>query len=190
VTVTIDSSASNHPLSYWVPENNAPVPGWSKGAWNMAAGDYTVHVGSSSANTPLVQTVALQPVGSPSPSPTSCQTIRPGSDWVCVNGGWLPPGSAPAPTPTPTPAPNPPASCTTIRPGPDWVCVNGGWLPPGAAGVPAPTPTPTPTPAPTPNPPASCTTVQPGPDWVCVNGGWLPPGHPQAVRATGANESR
>jgi beta-glucosidase len=176
VTVIIDSSASNHPLSYWVPESDAPVPGWSKGAWNMAAGDYTVHVGSSSANTPLVQTVALQPVGSPSPSPTSCQTIRPGPDWVCVNGGWLPPGSAPAPTPTPTPAPNPPASCTTIRPGPDWVCVNGGWLPPGSA--PAPTPTPAP------NPPASCTTVQPGPDWVCVNGGWLPPDNPRAVRAT------
>ena len=57
VTVTIDSSASNHPLSYWVPENDAPVPGWSKGAWNMAAGDYTVHVGSSSADTPLVQTI-------------------------------------------------------------------------------------------------------------------------------------
>jgi beta-glucosidase len=178
VTVTIDSSASNHPLSYWVPENNAPVPGWSKGAWNMAAGDYTVHVGSSSANTPLVQTVALQPVGSPSPSPTSCQTIRPGPDWVCVNGGWLPPGAAGVPAPTPTPTPNPPASCPTVRPGPDWVCVNGGWLPPGAAGVPAPTPTPTP------NPPASCRTVQPGPDWVCVNGGWLPPDNPRAVRAT------
>ena len=62
VTVTIDSSASNHPLSYWVPENDAPAPGWSKGAWTMAAGDYTVHVGGSSANTPLAQTIALQPV--------------------------------------------------------------------------------------------------------------------------------
>ena len=64
VTVTIDSSASNHPLSYWVPENDAPAPGWSKGAWTMAPGDYTVHVGSSSADTPLAQTIALQPAAS------------------------------------------------------------------------------------------------------------------------------
>ena len=39
VTVTIDSSASNHPLSYWVPENDAPVPGWAKGNWRTAPGD-------------------------------------------------------------------------------------------------------------------------------------------------------
>ena len=176
VTVIIDSSASNHPFSYWVPENDAPVAGWSKGAWNMAVGDYTVHVGGSSADTPLVQTIALPPAASPSPSPSpiSCTTIRPGPDWVCVNGGWLPPGAAGArsPTPNPTPTPNVPTSCATIQPGPDWVCVNGGWLPPGATGAPSPTPSPTPTP----NAPASCPTVKPGPDWVCVNGGWLPPG--------------
>lgn len=27
VTVTIDSAASNHPLSYWVADNDAPVDG-------------------------------------------------------------------------------------------------------------------------------------------------------------------
>ena len=32
VTVTIDASASNHPFSYWVPENDAPVAGWSRGS--------------------------------------------------------------------------------------------------------------------------------------------------------------
>ncbi len=186
VTVTVDSSASNHPLSYWVPVNDAPTPGWSKGAWTMAVGDYTVHVGGSSANTPLAQTIALQPDASPSPSPspsptpTSCTTVQPGPDWVCVNGGWLPPGAAgaPAPVPTPNPTPNPPASCPTIKPGPDWVCVNGGWLPPGSptAGAPAPIPTP--------NAPATCPSIQPGPDWVCVNGGWLPPGNPTAGAPT------
>jgi beta-glucosidase len=59
VTVTIDPSASNHPLSYWVPVNNAPAAGWSNGNWNTAPGDYTVHVGTSSADTPLRQTINL-----------------------------------------------------------------------------------------------------------------------------------
>jgi beta-glucosidase len=57
VTVTIDPSASNHPFSYWVPANDAPVAGWSNGNWNTAPGDYIVHVGTSSADTPLEQTI-------------------------------------------------------------------------------------------------------------------------------------
>jgi beta-glucosidase len=63
VTVTVDAAASNHPLSYWIPENDAPVPGWGRGRWATASGDYTVHVGTSSADTPLVQTVTLSVAG-------------------------------------------------------------------------------------------------------------------------------
>jgi beta-glucosidase len=63
VTVTIDSAASNHPFSYWVPENDAPVPGWGRGTWATAPGDYTVRVGTSSAETPLGQAVTLSFVG-------------------------------------------------------------------------------------------------------------------------------
>ena len=59
MTVTIDPSASNHPLSYWVPDNPAPAPGWGHGKWVTAPGDYTVQVGTSSADTPLMQTVTL-----------------------------------------------------------------------------------------------------------------------------------
>jgi beta-glucosidase len=59
VTVTINSAASNHPLSYWVPVNNAPVAGWSQGVWQTAPGNYSVHVGTSSADTPLVATIPL-----------------------------------------------------------------------------------------------------------------------------------
>jgi beta-glucosidase len=59
VTVTIDFGASNHPLSYWVPENDQPVAGWGRGEWVTAPGDYTVRVGTSSADTPLEQTVTL-----------------------------------------------------------------------------------------------------------------------------------
>ena len=69
VTVSIDSSASNHPLSYWVPENDAPVTGWGNGSWSTPSGDYTVHVGTSSADTPLEQTinVSLSPTADPPP---------------------------------------------------------------------------------------------------------------------------
>ena len=85
------------------------------------------------------------------PPPAACTTAQPGPDWTCVNGNWLPPGTAP-----------PGSSCPTAQPGPDWICVNGNWVPPS-----------TPPPG-----TSSCPTAQPGPDWTCVNGNWLPPGAP------------
>lgn len=216
VTVIIDSSASNHPLSYWVPEDAAPpttpdngapatpddgtpttpenggpsmpengapdgggqvppgngdqVPpvngtpgaGWSRGTWQMAPGEYTIHVGTSSADTPLRQAVTL-----PLASPATCSPdVQPAPDWVCVNGGWLAPNH-PLVNGVPGPAPTLPSTCATAPPAPDWVCVNGGWLPLGAPPVVAPG-------AP-PDSPASCTTAPPAPDSVCVNGQWVPP---------------
>lgn len=35
------------------------------------------------------------PRGHNDPMLVACQSVRPGADWVCVNGGWLPPGLAP-----------------------------------------------------------------------------------------------
>ena len=109
----------------------------------------------------------------PPPPPTSgCTTVKPASDWVCVNGNWVPPSLAGGGTTTPPPTSPPPptSSCTTVKPASDWVCVNGNWLPPGMGGV-------TTTPPPPPPPPSSstCSTVKPASDWVCVNGNWLPP---------------
>lgn len=67
VTVTLDPAASNHPLSHWVPDNNAAAPGWAHGKWVTASGDYTVQVGTSSANTPLTQAITVSPADTPSP---------------------------------------------------------------------------------------------------------------------------
>jgi beta-glucosidase len=58
VTVTIDHDASNHPLSYFVPVSDDPDEwqeegSWADGDWATASGTYTVHVGGSSADTPL-----------------------------------------------------------------------------------------------------------------------------------------
>ena len=102
-----------------------------------------------------------------------CTSVKPGPEWVCVNGGWLPPGMPPpsgAPSPA-APAAAPSAACTSVRPAPDWVCAGGGWLPPGMT-----PPAGQPTAAPTPPASTGCTTPRPGSEWRCVNGGWLPPG--------------
>ena len=56
VTVTINEAASNHPLSYFDPD---PDGTWADGFWLTPSGSYTVHVGTSSADTPLEATIDL-----------------------------------------------------------------------------------------------------------------------------------
>jgi hypothetical protein len=123
----------------------------------------------------------------------SCTTVRPGTGWTCVNGGWLPPGypgSAGGSTNATTGAAaggstsgtigGTSLACTTVQPGAGWRCVNGGWLPPGYPGVTSGTAgasTGAATSGTTGGTTAVCTTVQPGAGWTCVNGGWLPPGY-------------
>jgi beta-glucosidase len=93
VTVAINSAASNHPLSYWVPENDAPVTGWGNGSWSTPSGDYIVHVGTSSADTPLEQTInlSLTPTPDPAPIPTTppTSTTPPASTAPAGGGGAL-----------------------------------------------------------------------------------------------------
>jgi len=110
-------------------------------------------------------------------------TPRPGANWTCYNGGWLPPGM---PIPSQSVVPSTPSApstipCTTPRPGSNWTCYNGGWLPPG---MPVPSAPPAFVPAPVlPAPSAGgCTTPRPGANWTCLNGGWLPPSHPEVQR--------
>jgi len=145
------------------------------------------------------------PTPAPAPAPVpdssaSCTTVKPGSDWTCYNGGWLPPGypipsgsvSSSATGSTAGTASDGSSSgvssavCTTVMPGAGWTCYNGGWLPPGY---------PIPSGSVSSNATGStggtasdgsssgvssavCTTVMPGAGWTCYNGGWLPPGYP------------
>jgi len=62
VTVVIDSSAPNHPLSYFQPDPNGT---WAYGNWVTPSGSYTIHVGGSSADTPLRATANLNVVTPP-----------------------------------------------------------------------------------------------------------------------------
>ena len=54
----INSGASNHPFSYFAPADDN-LKNWASGEWVTPDGDYTIHVGGSSADTPLEATIAL-----------------------------------------------------------------------------------------------------------------------------------
>jgi beta-glucosidase len=56
VTVRIDESGTNHPFSYFEPDPNGT---WADGIWRTPSGTYVIHVGTSSADVPLEQTVDL-----------------------------------------------------------------------------------------------------------------------------------
>lgn len=59
VTVRINHADSNHPFSYFVPDEPDNLANWADGEWRTADGEYVVHVGGSSADTPLEQSVQL-----------------------------------------------------------------------------------------------------------------------------------
>ncbi|SES17542.1 glycoside hydrolase family 3 protein [Psychrobacillus sp. OK032] len=59
VTMRINQSDSNHPFSYFVPEDPDNLANWADGEWETAKGKYRVHVGGSSADTPLEKDVPL-----------------------------------------------------------------------------------------------------------------------------------
>ena len=59
VTLRINHDDSNHPFSYFVPEEPDNLANWADGEWATADGKYRVHVGGSSADTPLEKNVPL-----------------------------------------------------------------------------------------------------------------------------------
>jgi hypothetical protein len=109
-----------------------------------------------------VSNPAPTPTPTPTPPPSSgCSTVQPDPSWVCVNGGWLPPGLAPT-----CPGPDPFAA---IGGG---VCVNGEWLLPGTNGAPTSGGGSSPS-------SGGCIGSDPflgipGLSGTCVNGNWIP----------------
>ena len=59
MTVRINHADSNHPFSYFIPEEPDNLANWADGEWATADGKYRVHVGGSSADTPLEKDVPL-----------------------------------------------------------------------------------------------------------------------------------
>lgn len=59
VSVVLNAGAANHPFSYFAPADPDDLRRWADGRWLTPKGRYTVHVGGSSATTPLRQAVRL-----------------------------------------------------------------------------------------------------------------------------------
>ncbi len=59
VKVEIDAGASNHPFSYFVPDDPDDLTSWANGDWKSANGQYKVLVGGSSAETPLMGRIGI-----------------------------------------------------------------------------------------------------------------------------------
>lgn len=164
---------------------------------------YSFRVGTPTNSPPSGPSAPSAPSAPSTPSSPSnndtgsCRSVRPGTDWTCYNGNWLPPGM-PVPgqsssTPKTTqPKPVLPSvpdlvgsllPCLSLKPGSGWNCYNGNWLPPGmpvpkgatSSGGSQQLPVAQPS---APSSSAGCGSVRPGLLWVCRNGNWLPPGHP------------
>ncbi len=163
----------------------------------VAGGTYRILVSSNSWDLIFVSFVLATSISPEAPVPViSCTTPWPALDWICINGGWVPPGHPLAQggaTPQAPPAPAPPVAgpqgCPTAQPASTWVCVNGDWLPPDHPLALSAPPSPIPAPPTTPLPPApagACTTPDPfigipGLVGVCLDGNiWVPIGHPLA----------
>jgi hypothetical protein len=187
----LGSQDTSAPYSYVLDTRQAPNGSYVLGAIAEDEAGNTRSVTRTITINNAVAAPPPAPPAPPTPPPAStCTSVRPAVDWVCVGGGWLPPGmAAPPSVPQPPPLPPPPASsggCTSVRPGADWVCVNGGWLPPGIASIAPPsvvTPPSVPS-APT-SAPSVCATIRPAADWVCYDGGWLPPTLYQILSSAG-----
>ncbi|WP_181884667.1 beta-glucosidase [Neobacillus piezotolerans] len=59
VTLRINEADSNHPFSYFIPKEPDNLANWADGVWATADGKYRVHVGGSSADTPLAKDIPL-----------------------------------------------------------------------------------------------------------------------------------
>ncbi|MEH7385144.1 fibronectin type III-like domain-contianing protein, partial [Bacillus sp. JJ1521] len=60
VTVRINLADSNHPFSYFIPDEPKNLKNWADGKWATVDGKYRVHVGGSSADTPLEKEIMLK----------------------------------------------------------------------------------------------------------------------------------
>jgi glucose/arabinose dehydrogenase len=144
--------------------------------------------------------VAGAGLGGSSGTGAGCTTSRPVPNWLCINGGWVPPnhplagtgsggGGGTGGTPGGGGGTGGGSSgvCTTQQPVANWLCVKGGWVPPdhplasagpgqgggggGSGGG---------TGGGNGGTGGACTTTRPASNWVCVGGGWVPPDHPLA----------
>jgi hypothetical protein len=169
VTVNVSGSSTSStsssacttpkPVSNWVCVGTGWLPPDHPLA--IAAG-----LGNITPSAPTVQADALLPDDPPGPyvSPVACTTVKPVSNWVCVEGGWLPPDH--------------PVAIAAMRAG--TASTSGGSKSGGSVAATSTG--------------GSSSLVSslpycsfggsPVPGWVYVSGGWVPTDHPLAVLGT------
>lgn len=69
VSIALDCTASNHPFSYFLPASETDLEKWAEGNWVTPSGEFIVHVGTSSADTPLETPIGLTLNGCTQPTP-------------------------------------------------------------------------------------------------------------------------
>ncbi|MCR6032322.1 glycosyl hydrolase [Nocardioides sp. zg-579] len=78
VSTVLNAGASNHPLSYFAPEDPDDLRRWADGKWTTPKGRFTVFVGGSSEDTPLRRSVTLDvDKAVKAPSQIKKPTVRP-----------------------------------------------------------------------------------------------------------------
>jgi beta-glucosidase len=82
VTLLVDSAASNHPFSYFAPESPDDMTKWADGDWVTPNGRFTVHVGGSSADTPLETSVDMTFANTPPTAGNVTARVAPGTSVV------------------------------------------------------------------------------------------------------------
>ncbi|MEE6283346.1 beta-glucosidase, partial [Georgenia sp. MJ170] len=60
VSATLTEGSASHPLEYFAPDNEDDLAQWAEGDWVTPPGTFTVHVGGSSADTPLEADLTLE----------------------------------------------------------------------------------------------------------------------------------
>jgi beta-glucosidase len=76
--VVLDTRASNHPMSYWVPKDPENLRAWARGEWATLDGRYRVAVGSASDRTPLHRKVRVSARNNPPMARPMQLTAAPG----------------------------------------------------------------------------------------------------------------
>jgi hypothetical protein len=167
VTVTVQNGAAGgcttpKPVSNWVCVDTGWLPPDHPLALAAGLGSPPL---SAPAPPPPPSTVPSLTAPSTPPPTSSCTTAKPVANWICVNGGWLPPDH--------------PLAIAAMA---------SGGTAPVTSTPPASTPPPSqPSQIPASSLPACAPGLQPASPvrgWVRVNGGWVPADHPLAVLAT------
>jgi hypothetical protein len=164
ISVTVSGSGSGGSSACTSPK---PVSNWVCVGTGWLPPDHPLAIaagkGNFTAAPPPVHAESIDAPSGPYVSPVACTTMKPVSNWVCVEGGWLPPDH--------------PVAIAAMRAG---TASSGG----SSSGHSSSSSSGGTTSSPVSSLPLCSFGGSPVPGWVYVSGGWVPTDHPLAVLGT------